>query len=214
MAIFRCRSFLGCLPLKTGACCLAVLGMMAGGLGAAGSWLEVYWTTHHPLDLLDKAALMARAVVFSLLLVLSFFGFAAAIKNTRSGVYICGKFIFIHTTLISLSFAFTIYSTLRTTNQEQVTKCINGSNGTSILQFCNKGWSLIKILPVALFGLTLIAQFYAWIIALSYADELDIDGATRKFSALTIGEYHGTQNSDIESDPRGVMYPEPPFPRR
>jgi hypothetical protein len=43
MALFRCRKFLGCVPLRTGVWLLTLIAMIVSGPGSAGSWLEVFW---------------------------------------------------------------------------------------------------------------------------------------------------------------------------
>ncbi|KAJ7286057.1 hypothetical protein C8J57DRAFT_656376 [Mycena rebaudengoi] len=211
MAFFRCRAFLGCLSLKTGACLLAFIAMMVGGMGAAGSWLEVSWIAQHPLDLRDKASIFAQAIIFSTLFVLSFLGLVAAITGTRSGVYIYSKFIFIHSALMLLSLGFTLYSTFRAADPDQAAACLNGSNQPIISQFCNRGWSVIKIVPIALLGSSLAVQIFAWIIAISYVDELELDDASSITFNFPADKVHRSQRPDLEANWRSTAYP---FARR
>ncbi|KAJ6525695.1 hypothetical protein B0H19DRAFT_587956 [Mycena capillaripes] len=204
MALFRCRKFLGCVPLRTGVWLLALLAILVSGAGSAGSWLEVYWMTHHPLASIEKVATIIQAGVFSFLFLLSLFGFIAALSGKRGVVYIYSRIVFIHAPLLLLSFGLTLLTTLRPgdSDPESAKKCLNGSTSPIISQFCDrKGLSLIRILPIALLGAAILIQFCAWIVAISYGEEQD-----RKFD---------DSRSDLESNQRAtLLYPEPPFAAR
>jgi len=201
MALFRCRKFLGCVPLRTAVWLLALLAIVVGGLGSAGSWLEVNWMSQHPLASRDKVAKIIQAGVFSLLFLLSLFGFFAAVTGKRGVVYIYGKFIFITGPLIILALGFTLFTTLDpATDPDAVQNCLNGTTSPIITQFCNHGLTLVRILPIALLGAALLIQFSAWIVASSYGEERD-----RK---------HHFSDSDLESSRSMLEFPEHPFDRR
>ncbi|KAJ7510124.1 hypothetical protein B0H11DRAFT_1177373 [Mycena galericulata] len=209
MSFFRCRTFLCCMPLRTGVWLLALAAMMVSAPAAGGSWLEVFWMTHHPLALRDKVAVIIQGVVLSSLSFLSLLGFVAALKNARGAIYIYSKFIFIHTPLILLSLGLTLFTILHPdeSNPLGVQNCLNGSSSPIISQFCSRGLSLVRVLPVGFLGASLIVQFYAWMVSISFAEELDVDTAGREF------EKYYTSNLNPESNPPS-MYPEPPFARR
>ncbi|KAJ7156981.1 hypothetical protein C8R43DRAFT_411171 [Mycena crocata] len=209
MALIRCRAFLGCVALRTGVWFLALIAMLISGPGAAGSWLEVYWMTHHPLGLRDKVITIIQAGVFSSLFLLSPLGFVAALKRARGACYIYSKFILIHTPLLLLSLGLSLFTTLSPDKSDSkgVEKCLNGSPSPIIAQFCNHDLSLVRILPIAFLGASILVQFYVWIISISYAENLDVDAAASEFE-----KYNGS-DSDLESHTRS-MWPEPPFARR
>lgn len=58
MVLIRCRTFLGCLPLNSGVCVLALVALLLGGGGAVQSWMGVMLLGIAPLvflrDLLNK----------------------------------------------------------------------------------------------------------------------------------------------------------------
>ncbi|KAJ6463842.1 hypothetical protein C8R47DRAFT_77544 [Mycena vitilis] len=200
MAIFRCRKFLGCVPLRTGVWLLALLAILIGGAGSAGSWLEVYWMTHHLLTLREKVASFIQAAVFSLLFLLSLFGFITALSGQRGAVYIYSKFIFIHAPSILISLGVTLFATLRPddSDPQAVDNCLNGTTSPIIAQFCNSKLSVVRVLPIALLGATILVQFSAWIVASSYGEEED-----KKLY---------DSRSDLESIGRSeFLFPEPPF---
>ncbi|KAJ7272039.1 hypothetical protein B0H12DRAFT_675637 [Mycena haematopus] len=197
MALFRCRKFLGCVPLRTAVWLLALLAILIGGLGSAGSWLEVSWMSHHPLAWREKVATIIQAGVFSPLFLLSFLGFFAALNGKRGVVYIYSKFVFIHAPLIAIALAFTLLTTISPDiDPETVEKCLNGTTSPIITQFCNHD-SLVRILPIAFLGAAMLIQFSAWVVASSYGEEWD-----RK---RDVGDW------DPELSRSMLEYPEPPF---
>ncbi|KAJ7444856.1 hypothetical protein FB451DRAFT_72123 [Mycena latifolia] len=211
MAFFRCRAFLGCMSLQTGVWLLALIAMMVSGPGAAGSWLEVFWMGHHPLNLYAKVTIIIKAAVLSFLFLMSLLGFIAALNRARGAVYIYSKFVFIHTPLILLSLGLTLFAVLRPDKSDpDVEKCLNASTSSIIIQFCKQGLSLVHILSIAFLGSAFLIQFYAWIVAISYGEELDIASAMINFSS---GKYYYESNADLESRPLSAAYPEPPFAR-
>ncbi|KAJ6597160.1 hypothetical protein DFH09DRAFT_1272591 [Mycena vulgaris] len=214
MAFFRCRAFLGCMSLQTGVWSLALIAMMVSGPGAAGSWLEVNWMAHHPPTFMyAKIALIFQAAVFSFLFLMSFLGFVAALNRARGAVYVYSKFIFVHTAFLLLSFGLTLFTNLHPEELDlsAFKRCLNGSTSSLIIQFCNMGLSsLIQIVTIALLGAAILVQFYAWIVSISYGEELDVAAAGDKFSN---GKNFYGSDSNLESHPLSA-YPEPPFARR
>jgi len=166
---------------------------------------------HHPLVLYRKVAIIIQAAVFSFLFVMSLLGFIAALNQARGAVYIYSKFVFTHAALLLLSLGLTLYTTLRPDNSDPnaVAKCLNGSTSPIISQFCNQNLSLVRILSIALLGAAILVQFYAWVVSISYGEELDIEAVAKEFSNA---RYYAS-DSDLESQPLSA-YPEPPFARR
>ncbi|KAJ7709630.1 hypothetical protein B0H17DRAFT_1190816 [Mycena rosella] len=197
------------MALRTGVWLLALLAMLVSGLGAAGSWLEVFWTGHHPVPLYGKVATIIQAAMFSFLFLMSLLGFIAALNRARGAVYIYSKFIFIHTAFILLSLGLALFGALRPDNSdpEAFEKCLNGSTSSVIIQFCDTGFSLVHIVSIALIGVAFLVQFYAWMVSISYGEELDMDSTRDLF-----GKYYG---SDVYAETQPLSaYPEPPFARR
>jgi len=206
MALFRCRTFLCCLSLRIGVCLLTLIAMLVSGSGAAGSWLEVSWMTLHPLASRAKVAIIAQGGVFSVLFLLSCLGFISALGKQRGAVYIYSKFIFIHAPLIILSLVLTLYVDLRpeSSDPKVVENCLNGSTSPIILQFCAQEGlsSVIKILPIALLGAAVLIQFYAWMVAISYGEELDISAIDRKLRVYNSSDYESSRRQSVDLESR------------
>ncbi|KAL1743453.1 hypothetical protein HDZ31DRAFT_40863 [Schizophyllum fasciatum] len=136
MAILRTRTFLVCLPLKAGVWVLALVGAMYGGSGAAGSWLEV--------SMLSGGLLITGGLVY---------------LRSVTAALIYSRLLVIHLIFTILSVAFTLYSTFRPQDKDVVKSCIGGSVDEFPIEFCQKGWSTVTVLPLALFAAVLVNQF-------------------------------------------------------
>ncbi|KAK7037948.1 Tetraspanin family [Favolaschia claudopus] len=201
MALFQCRKFLGCIPLQIAVWLLALLAILVSGAGAAGGWLEVSILVNHPLPLWDRIAIIVQSGTLSLLFLLSFLGFFAGLSGKRGVVYIYSKFVFIHSPLLLVSLGLALFFTLKPdTDSDAVKKCMNGTKNSLIVQFCDNGFSVINILPIALLGAAILIQFSAWIVATSYGEERDRE---TKFA-----------DSDLEASRSMLEYPEHPFATR
>ncbi|KAL1677407.1 hypothetical protein EV122DRAFT_279193 [Schizophyllum commune] len=185
MAILRTRTFLVCLPLKAGVWVLALIGAMCGGGGAAGSWIEVTMLKEHPVPVQDQVSLVFQAVVFSLLGILSIFGLLSTLSKSVTAALIYSRLLVIHLIFTILSLIFTLYSTFRPQDQSDVKSCINGSVDEFPIEFCQKGWSTVTVLPLALFAAILFNQLYAIVIARSYSEDLDVVLASRFSRSLS-----------------------------
>ncbi|KAL1721080.1 hypothetical protein EV715DRAFT_249427 [Schizophyllum commune] len=190
MAILRTRTFLVCLPLKAGVWVLALIGAMCGGGGAAGSWIEVTMLKEHPVPVQDQVSLVFQAVVFSLLGILSIFGYGllSTLSKSVTAALIYSRLLVIHLIFTILSLIFTLYSTFRPQDQGDVKSCINGSVDEFSIEFCQKGWSTVTVLPLALFAAILFNQLcecYAIVIARSYSEDLDVVLASRFSRSLS-----------------------------
>ncbi|KAI5899564.1 uncharacterized protein SCHCODRAFT_02483740 [Schizophyllum commune H4-8] len=135
MAILRTRTFLVCLPLKAGVWVLALIGAMCGGGGAAGSWIEVTMLSSGILAL----------------------GYLVDLRSVTAAL-IYSRLLVIHLIFTILSLIFTLYSTFRPQDQGDVKSCINGSVDEFPIEFCQKGWSTVTVLPLALFAAVLFNQ--------------------------------------------------------
>ncbi|KAF8921051.1 hypothetical protein CPB85DRAFT_1486815 [Mucidula mucida] len=180
MVFIRCRTFLGCLPLASGVWLLSLVGVMMGISAAVGSWMEVKFLESHPNPLLDTIALFVQAIVFSLLGFFSIIGFVMGVSKNRPIAFIYPKILLVHYVAMLGAFAFTLFYTFRPVSALTVASCAAGSLDDVIDQFCTKGWSLIKLLPLIWYIVVLtLIQPYAFILADNLAEKLEIDDIAR-----------------------------------
>ncbi|PBK78390.1 hypothetical protein ARMSODRAFT_1077955 [Armillaria solidipes] len=200
MTFIRCRTFLGCLPLASGVWLLSLVGLMLGASGAVGSWVEINLMASHPLPLQDEIAQFVQAIVFSLLGLFSVLGFAEGISQNRNFAFIYCKLVAIHYTAIIGAFAFTLYSTFRHVDSLTIASCIQGDLDEFAIQFCSKGWSFVKGLPIIWYTVVLLIQAYAYILAVNFAEKLDIDDISRISRHFTVMSSDGLSfySKDVE----------------
>lgn len=139
----------------------------------------------HPIPVQDQVSLVFQAVVFSILVILSVFGLLCTLTKSLTAALIYSRLLVIHLIFTVLSLAFTMYSTFRPQDKDVVTACIDGSRDEFPIEFCQKGWSTVTVLPLALFTAVLFNQFYAIVIARSYVENLDITLASRFSRSLS-----------------------------
>ncbi|KAJ7582938.1 hypothetical protein C8J56DRAFT_956094 [Mycena floridula] len=187
--LFHCKTFLFCLRLRSGAFVLALIGLMLGGAGGVGSWAEVAKIQDHPIDLLDEIALFAQAIVFSLLGVFSFIGLLGSILNNRSMVQIYSKLVAIQFVLTVASFGFTLFYTFRPVTPGVVFDCTGGNRDDIIVQFCEKGWNLVKAIPIFVYAASLLVLAYTHIIAVNFLEEMELDEASWSGSYKPSADY-------------------------
>ncbi|KAF9053947.1 hypothetical protein BDZ89DRAFT_1032329 [Hymenopellis radicata] len=180
MVFIRCRTFLGCLPLASGVWLLSLVGAMMGISAAVGSWMEVNFLETHPNPLLDTIALFVQAIVFSLLGFFSVIGFVMGVLKNRHIAFIYPKILAVHYVAMLGALAYTLFYTFRPVSALTVASCAAGSLDDVIDQFCTKGLSLIKLLPLIWYIVVLtLIQPYAFVLADNLAEKLEIDDIAR-----------------------------------
>lgn len=179
MAILHVRNFLGCLPLRAGIWVLSLTGLMLGAAGAAGGWFEVQNIEKHPVVVQDEIALFAQAIVFSLYGLFSLIGLIGGLVKNRIICHIYARLLAILFGLTILSFGYTLYYTFRPTSDGEVLSCTRGDPDQFIVQFCDKGWSLVKGVPLVAFVTSLVIQCYTYIITGNFLEERELDEASR-----------------------------------
>ncbi|KAL0066419.1 hypothetical protein AAF712_006461 [Marasmius tenuissimus] len=179
MPFVRCKKFLG-MPLVAGMCVLSFLGLIVGGAGAAGGWVQVMTTGRHPIPLEDRVGLFVFAITFSLLVILSLLGLAGGLTRSYSVTVFYKKFALGHLLLIIAALGLSLFSAIRSNDDATVQRCLGDSPDYLAEQLCAKGVSLMAGLRIGLSALALFAQFGAWIVASNFAYKLDLDSVSRR----------------------------------
>ncbi|KAL0578683.1 hypothetical protein V5O48_003303 [Marasmius crinis-equi] len=179
MPFIRVKKFLG-LPLVVGVCVLAFLGLVVGGAGAAGGWVQVMTTGRHPIPLVDRVGLFVFAITFALLALLSLLGLVGGLVRNYSVTVFYKKFALAHLLLIAAAFVLSLYSSIHPNDDAVVQRCLGDSPDYLAKQLCAKGISLMAGLRIGLSALALITQFGAWVVAGNFAYKLDLDSISRR----------------------------------
>lgn len=187
MAFIHVKRFLGCLPLRAGVWVLSLTGLMLGAAGATGSWFEVQKIEDHPIEFQDEIALFTQAIVFSLYAVFSLVGLVAGLGNNRVLAHVYSRLTAVHFVLMVLSLGFTLYYTFHPVSNGVIFNCTAGDPDQLIVQFCGKGWSLVKGIPIIAYAVSLLVQCYSFVIAVNFVEQHELDEASRWSGSFKFG---------------------------
>jgi hypothetical protein len=178
MAYVRTRTFCCCLPVRFGVFVLATLGVLIGGLLTIGGWLQVAHMIQHPLSQRDTVALYIQTVMFTLLAVVSIFGFIGAATRRRTLLNIYWMVLSAHLLFSIASGIFSIYSMFNEGVTSQLTEqCADAAVDDITNQFCGNGMTVVKGIIIAFFVISWLFQLYGCIIIANYVDQLDEEKA-------------------------------------
>jgi len=171
----RTRTFCCCLPVRFGVFLLSLLGFAGGGFLAVYGWIQLSQLQQHPLGKIDEISLWIQSSLFSLLAVLSIFGFFGAMIKNRGMVSGFAIAIAIHLGFSIAAGCFSIYTMFARDSQAAIDSCLQKANDDSdtTTQLCKNGLILIKAVTVVIFVVTWLIQLYAYFVVERYVDQLD-----------------------------------------
>lgn len=168
----RSRKFCCCLPVRFGVFILSLLAMVGGSFVAAMGWIQVSQLKQNPLDRSEEIALWIHSSMFTLLALLSVFGFIGAIIKNRRMVSGFAIALAIHLGFSIASGIFTLYSQFKANSADAVATCLSASTDATE-DGCKSGIAIMKGIMVAIYVITWFIQLYAYFIVERYADQLD-----------------------------------------
>jgi hypothetical protein len=180
------KKFCFCLPVRLGVFVVSLLTMLAGSVVGVMGWMQVAkFQTTPAIEVTDEISAYIYASMFTLLGVLSIFGFAGSLVRARTLVIAYSVGLAIHLGLNIASGVFTMYAIFRPNPATSVDTCINAANPTPDLleetrNICNTGMAIGKGIVVAIYVITWLLQLYAYFIVERYADQLEEE----EFAAL------------------------------
>jgi len=174
MVYIRSRTFCCCIPVRFGVFILSLLGVIGAGILAAAGWVQVYQLRSHQSDTADTVAVWLHAGIFTLLTLLSVFGFIGCLARSRNSVnaYSWGLLTFI---IISIfSGAYTLWALFnKPYTQDQYLACMNGATDEGAQAICGNSGRVYKGIAVAVYIVMWLFMIYAYVIVDNYIDQLD-----------------------------------------
>lgn len=172
------KKFCFCLPVRLGVFVVSLLTTLAGSIIGAIGWLQVVGFQKHPVEITDEIAAYIHASIFSLLGLISIFGFVGSLVRNRGLVIAYSVGIAIHLGFSIASGVFTMYSIFRPNPANSVEECIKVANPTPELleetkRICSTGMAVAKGVIVAIYVISWILQLYSYFIVERYADQLE-----------------------------------------
>jgi hypothetical protein len=173
MVYIRSRKFCCCIPVRFGVFILSLLGIAGGTLICVVGWIAVSQLWKHPLPVPDTVGLWLQASLFTLLTLLSLFGFVGCLIKSRNSVHAYSVGILM-TLLFSIgSGAYSLWALFNRNSQAAVNKCLNGGGDSLTQAICKNGVNVYKGVTVALYIIIWLLMIYAYVIVDNYVDQLD-----------------------------------------
>lgn len=172
------KKFCFCLPVRLGVFIVSLFTMLAGSIIAAIAWMQVAQQSGKSVEVTDQVAAYVHATIFSLLGVLSVFGFVGSLTRVRGLVIAFSVGLAIHLGLSIASGVFTMFTIFRPNPAKSVASCIAEAAPTPELleetrNICNTGMAIAKGVIVAIYVVSWILQLYSYFIVDRYSDQLE-----------------------------------------
>jgi len=174
MVYIRSRTFCCCIPVRFGVFILSLLGVIGGAIICAAGWVQVYQLQFKVPDTADTIATWLHASIFTLLTLLSLFGFIGCLVKSRNSVnaYSWGLLSFIFMSILSGSFTlWTIFNKPYT--QADYLKCLDGATDEATKGVCRNAGSVYKGVAVTIYIVVWLVLIYAYVVIDNYVDQLD-----------------------------------------
>jgi len=174
MVYIRSRTFCCCIPVRFGVFILSLLGVIGGAIISAAGWIQVYQLRTHEAGTADTVAIWLHASIFTLLTLLSIFGFIGCLVKSRNSVnaYSWGLLSFIFMSIFSG--AFTLWALFnKPYTQGDYLTCLNGATDEGAKAVCGNGGAVYKGVTVTVYIVTWLFMIYAYIIIDNYVEQLD-----------------------------------------
>jgi len=172
------KKFCFCLPVRLGVFVVSLITTLAGSIIAAIAWMQVVQNRKHPVEMTDEIAAYVHASIFTLLGLISLFGFVGSLVRHRGLVITFSVGMAIHLGLSIASGVFTMYTIFRPNPATSVEQCIKDANPTPDLleettNICKTGMAVAKGVIVAIYVVSWLLQLYAYFIVERYAEQLE-----------------------------------------
>jgi len=174
MAYIRSRKFCCCIPVRFGVFILSLAGVVLGAIICAAGWIQVSQLRQHGSTKSDRIAIWLHSSIFTLLTLLSLFGFIGCLSKSRNAVnaYSWGLLSFILLSILSGSY--TLWALFnRPGTQGAYLTCLNGARDQATETFCGNGGAVYKGVAVTLYIIIWLLMIYAYVIVDNYVEQLD-----------------------------------------
>jgi len=176
MVYIRSRTFCCCIPVRFGVFILSLLGVIGGGILSVAAWVLVHQLQSQKVsaNTAGAAAIWIQAFLFTLLTLLSIFGFIGCLVKSRNSVnaYSWGLMTFI--LLSILSGAFSLWAIFNKPEERpDYAACLSAATDDNARAACKATDQIYKGVTVAIYIITWLFMIYAYVIVDNYVDQLD-----------------------------------------
>lgn len=152
---------------------MSVLGIAGGTLVCIVGWIAVSQLWKHPLPTPDTIGIWLHAALFTILTLLSIFGFIGCLIKSRNSVHAYSVGLLITLLLSIASGAYSLWALFHQNSQQAVDKCLNGQADALTQAVCKNGVNVYKGVTVAIYIIIWLLMIYAYVIVDNYVEQLD-----------------------------------------
>lgn len=173
MAYLRSRKFCCCLPVRFGVFVISLLGILGGALVSAAGWIQIAKPDNSlQLSSAERISLWLETVIYTLLAILSLFGFIGVFTKNRRFISTYATSMFIHWGFSVGTGAFYLFQLFHKQGDQDVTNCENGDTGDIKHDLCKGALDVVKAVSVTVLTIVWLIELYGCIIVSNYADQL------------------------------------------
>ncbi|KAH8109493.1 hypothetical protein DFH11DRAFT_1731087 [Phellopilus nigrolimitatus] len=201
MVYVRSRKFCCCLPVRFGVFVMTLVGTIGGGLVAGELWKQINDNdTFEKGTLSDKISAGVNAGIWTLLAVVSLFGFIGTVAKRRGLVALYSTLLFINLALSIASGSYYLYTLFHgNAKQNAINKCESGSTSDVKGDACKAGFDVLRIVLIAVFCVVWIILLYGCVIVSNYVGQLHEE------EALEMPYYARSDPNTLASHPMRSM---------
>ncbi|RDB26774.1 hypothetical protein Hypma_005290 [Hypsizygus marmoreus] len=175
MAYIRSRTFCCCIPVRFGVFILSLVGVIGSILCCAAGWVQVTRLRNNPVPppTADVVAIWLHSSLFTLLAILSLFGFIGCLIKSRNSVraYSFGLILFLGLSIASGAYA--LHTLFTSDPLVVINSCINTPGANLTWDACKANIKVYKGISVTLYILMWLLMIYAYVIVDNYVEQLD-----------------------------------------
>ncbi|GLB41096.1 hypothetical protein LshimejAT787_0903110 [Lyophyllum shimeji] len=173
MAYVRSRTFCCCIPVRFGVFILSLLGIIGGAMVCIVGWVAVSRLWKYPLPTPDTIGIWLHAALFTLLTLLSVFGFIGCLVKSRNSVHAYSIGLLITLLLSIASGSYSLWALFHQNSQKAVNDCLNGGADVLMQAVCKNGVNVYKGVTVGVYIVIWLLMIYAYVIVDNYVEQLD-----------------------------------------
>jgi len=169
MVYVRSRKFCCCLPVRFGVFVIALFGIVGGAVVSAAGWIQIAKPEQTvAVSEADKISLWIETIIYTLLALISVFGFIGVFTKNRSFISAYSTTLFLHWGFSVGTGAFFLYQLFHGQGREDVANCENGATD----DICSGALDVYRGVAVSVLIVVWLVQLYGCFIVSNYADQL------------------------------------------
>ncbi|KAF8265279.1 hypothetical protein EI94DRAFT_1772397 [Lactarius quietus] len=177
MVYITSRKFCCCIPVRLGVFVMSMLGFAGGSIIAAVEWHAATHKDQAHLTKNQEISVVISALSYTVLAIISLFGFLGTIKKRQSYVSSYNSLVWYHLGFSIATGAFFIYTLFHKVGDEDVNNCINGSTSPTKQDECQTQFHAGRAIIIGLYIFFWLIEFWGCLIVSEYVSQLQEEEA-------------------------------------